>query len=325
MKTYYVKDLSKGLVLNNESFAVKLVESSQTKDNKPFYKLILVDRTGEIKAQIWADNIVNVEKSALIPGNVILINAMVEDYRGTLQLNILKASKVDETMLSEYMEASDFDLDKLWLELKAYVTAVKDINIQHLLEDILEDKELGARFKTYPAAEYVHHAFQGGLLEHTVEMLDLCMPLKKYYQEADFDLVTAGIILHDSGKLFELQPVGVTIQRTTEGYLIGHLIKSYELLLERGPKYLNMEQLLQLKHIILSHHGYLEFGSPVVPATIEANIVSYVDQLSSKTRIFQKVIRKNIDNGVAFSEFDKIIGAKVYLGETKDNETLDLI
>ncbi len=325
MKTYYVKDLEKGLVLNNESFAVKLVESAQTKDGKPFFKLILADKTGEIKAQIWADNIPNIEKSALIAGNVILINAMVEDYRGVLQLNILKASKIDETLLSEYMEASDFELDDLLEQLKKHVTSIKDKNIQKFLESIIADENMGPKLKTYPAAEYVHHAFQGGLLEHTVEMLDLAMPLKKYYKEANFDYIIAGIVLHDLGKLFELEPVGVTIQRTREGYLVGHLVKSYEILLERGPKYLNQEQILNLKHIILSHHGYLEFGSPVVPATIEAIIVSYVDQLSSKARIFQKIIRKNSESDSEFAEFDRTIGVKVYLGDRNPSDTLELI
>lgn len=322
MKTYYVRDLSKSLVLNNESFAVKLVESALTKDQKTYYKLILADRTGEIKAQIWSDNIPSIEKSALIPGNVILVNAMVEEYKGVLQLNILKAVRAPEAQLSEYMEASDFDLEELWKDLNKYIKDIKDERITNFLLELFNDKDIAVRFKTYPAAEYVHHAFQGGLMEHTVEMLDLSVPLKKYYKEANFDLITAGIILHDIGKLYELEPVGVTIQRTKEGYLVGHLIKSYEVLLNKGPKYLNEEQLTNLKHIILSHHGFLEFGSPILPVTIEAVIVSYIDQLSSKTRIFQKVIRKNQGNGSMFSEYDRTLGVKVYLGD--DNVT-DLI
>ena len=119
-----------------------------------------------------------------------------------------------------------------------------------------------------------------------------------------------------------LEPVGVSVQRTTEGYLIGHLIKSFETLLEKG-KLLKSETLLNLKHIILSHHGLLEFGSPVLPATIEATIVNYLDQLSSKTRIFQKLIRKNINNEQLFAEYDRIIGAKVYLGNLKRQDEVE--
>ncbi len=315
MKTYYVKDVSKGLVLNNETFAVKLVESALTKDGKNYYKLILSDRTGEIKAQIWSDNIPNIDRSSLIAGNVILINAIVEEYKGVLQLNILKASKAQESLLSEYLEASDFNIDELWANLMNFIKEIKDESIKKFLNELFDNKDIEVRFKTYPAAEYVHHAFQGGLLEHTIEMLDISTPLKKYYKEADFDLITAGIILHDIGKIYELEPVGVTIQRTKEGYLVGHLIKSYELLIEKGSKSLDNETLMKLKHIILSHHGFLEFGSPVLPATIEAIIVSYIDQLSSKARIFQKVIRKNSDTEAIFSEYDRTLGVKVYLGD----------
>ena len=314
MKTYFVKDLSKGLVLNNETFAVKICENLQTKDGKPYYKLVLADKTGEIKAQIWSDNIKNVSKNSLKIGAVMMVDAMVEDYRGVLQLNILKAEKVEENKLNDYMESSDFDLEDLWKDLLKHIDSVKNENIKKFLTDFLNDSEIGPKFKIYPAAEFVHHAFRGGLLEHTVEMLDMTTPLRKYYKEANFDYVVAGIILHDSGKLLELEPVGLVTQRTKEGLLIGHLIKSYELLMQKGKGILNEEQMINLKHIILSHHGYLEFGSPILPSTIEANIVTYVDQMSSKTRIFQKVIRQSQSNDMEFSEYDKIIGAKVYLG-----------
>jgi len=313
MKTYYVKDLRKGVVLSNESFAVKSVESSQTKDKKPFYKLLLIDKTGEVKGQIWSDHFADVEKTALIPGNVIMINGMVDDYKGSLQINILSASRLDDNQLTDYMEASDFDLEELWQDLQQHLAKVKTPQIKKLFEKLFSDQELTRKYKTYPAAEYVHHAFQGGLLEHVVEMLDISGPLKKYYPEANFDLITAGIILHDIGKLYELEPIGVVVQRTTEGYLVGHLVKSFEVLGEVGGNILDAETMLNLKHIILSHHGYLEFGSPVLPATIEANIVSYLDQLSSKTRVFQKLIRKNIGNEALFSEWDKITGLRIIL------------
>jgi len=314
MKTYYVKDLQKGLVLTNESFAVKSVESAQTKDKKAYYKLILIDKTGDVKGQIWSDNFANIQKPALIPGNVIMINGTVDEYKGSLQINILTASKLDDNLLDEYMEASDFDLDELWEDLQKHIDSVKDPQLSEFLKKLFTDKEIARRYKTYPAAEYVHHAFQGGLLEHVVEMLDLAQPLKKYYPEANYDFITAGIIMHDIGKLYELEPVGVVVQRTTEGYLEGHLVKSFEILLEKGKGILNESNMLLLKHIILAHHGFLEFGSPVLPATIEAVIVSYLDQLSTKARIFQKLIRKNMGNDQLFTEWDKLIGTRIYLG-----------
>lgn len=320
MKTYYVKDLQKGLVLTNESFAVKAVESSQTKDKKPFYKLILIDKSGEVKGQIWSDNFANVEKPALIPGNVIMLNGTVDEFKGSLQINILSASKLNDSLLEEYMEASSFDLEDLWKDLQKHISNLKDGQVKEFITKLFLDKEISTRYKTYPAAEYVHHAFQGGLLEHVVEMIDMSIPLKKYYPEANYDLVTAGIIIHDIGKLYELEPVGVVVQRTTEGYLEGHLVKSFEILVEKGKDILDASTMLQLKHIVLSHHGYLEFGSPVLPATIEAIIVSYLDQMSTKVRIFQKNIKKNMGNDQLFTEWDKLTGTKIYMGAIQTPE-----
>jgi 3'-5' exoribonuclease len=203
----------------------------------------------------------------------------------------------------------------LWQKLESYINGIADTEIKAMLKTIFADSEINRRFKTFPAAEFVHHSFRGGLLEHVVEMLDISGSLKSYYEEANYDYVYAGIILHDIGKIFELAPVGAAIERTKEGYLLGHLILSFETLLRYG-KDLDPEKLLNLKHIVLAHHGVLEYGSPVIPATIEAAIVHEVDKLSSTTRTYQKVIRQSRENGHEFAEWDKILGTKVYLGES---------
>lgn len=320
MKTYYVKDLQKGLVLSNETFAVKSSESALTKDGKQFYKIILLDKTGEIKGQIWNDKIPNVEKGCLVAGKVIMISGTVEDYRGSLQLNVFSATKVNEAQLDEYMEASDFDLTQLWDELNTYINNIDCVEIKQLLVSIFADEEISRKFKIHPAAEYVHHSFQGGLLEHVVEMLDIAQPLRKYYPEANFDLVTAGIILHDIGKLYELEPTGVVVQRTAEGHLIGHLVKSFQFVHDKATGKLSEKLLMQLEHIILAHHGELAYGSPVLPATIEAMIVNSVDYTSSKVRIFQKLIRKNSGSESEFSDWDKIVGTRVYLNNQDSSE-----
>lgn len=320
MKTYYVKDLQKGLVLSNETFAVKSTESALTKDGKQYFKIVLIDKTGEIKGQVWNDKIPNIEKGSLVAGKVVMISGTVEDYRGSLQLNLFSVTKVNEAQLDEYMEASDFDLNQLWEELNGYVENVTTPEIKDLLKSVFADDEITRKFKIHPAAEYVHHSFQGGLLEHVVEMLDLAQPLRKYYPEANFDLVTAGIIFHDIGKLFELEPTGVVVQRTAEGHLIGHLVKSYQYIHEKAVGKMSEKLLMQLEHIILAHHGELAYGSPVVPATIEAMIVNSVDYTSSKVRIFQKLIRKNSGSESEFSDWDKIVGTKIYLGNQETSE-----
>lgn len=323
MKTYYVSDLQKGMSLQGDTFALREVQLMETKAKKPYYRVTLVDKTGSISGNVWGDNFARVEKSALKAGKVVMIDAVVEDYKGTLTLNIDRVTAVSEATLDEYVEGSDFDLDELFGALMNYIEKVENKEIKKYLDSLFSDEDFAMKYKTMPAAEYVHHSFRGGLIEHVVEMLDLMQPLRKYYPEADYDMITLGVILHDVGKLQELFVDGTVVQRSKVGYLIGHIALGFELIVKTAEKYLSEEQLLLLKHIILSHHGSLEFGSPVVPSTLEAGIVSQLDSISSQVRIFQKVIRKNKNRDESFSEWDNILRTKVY--QSKSQEELRLI
>lgn len=323
MKTYYTSDLQKGMSLKGETFAVKEAQLTETKAKKPFYKVILIDKTGSINGNIWGDSFGQVQKGALKPGKVVVIDATVDEYKGCLTLNIDRVSEVSEATLDEYIEGSDFDLDELFASLMEYVENVEDSQIKAYLKKLFSDSDFALKFKTVPAAEYVHHSFRGGLMEHVLEMLDMSKALRKYYPEANFDIVTLGIILHDIGKLQELKVADTVVQRTPQGYLLGHIAMGYEFISTTAKEYLSEEQMMLIKHIILSHHGALEYGSPVVPSTIEAQIVSVMDSASSQVRIVQKVVRKNKTRDDNFSEWDNILKTKVY--QTKQKEELRLI
>lgn len=320
MKKLYIEDLEKNMVLTNETFAIKESIQSKTKDGKPYYRLLLIDKTGTINAQIWADRFDQVDRKALKAGNVVMVDGVVDQFKGSPQLNIQKLTRVDESRLDEYMEASDFDLDELWEKVNAHIQKITDKSLQKFMAKVFADEAFVKHFRTAPGAEQVHHSFMGGLMEHVLEMLDLASAFEPFYKEANFDLVRTGIILHDIGKLFELEITGTVVQRTKEGTLLGHITQSYEFLLEKANGILEGEILLQLKHIILSHHGMLEFGSPVVPMTIEAAIVHGVDEASSKVRIFQKILRKSAKKEGDFSDFDTIIGRRVYKTINKNGE-----
>lgn len=320
MKTYYVSDLQKGMSLQGETFAVKDVQLTETKSKKPYYRITLIDKSGSINGNIWGDNFTGVEKSAMKAGKVVMIDAVVEEYKGSLMLNIDRVAAVSEATLDEYVEGSDFDLDDLFSILTKHIDSVENKEIKSYLQSLFEDKEFAAKYKTMPAAEYVHHSFRGGLLEHVTEMLDLMVPLRKYYKEADYDMVTLGVILHDVGKLHELFVEGTVVQRSKSGYLLGHIALGLEFVVKSAEKFLTDEQLILLKHIVLSHHGSLEFGSPVVPSTLEAAIVSQLDSMSSQVRIFQKVIRKNKSREDSFSEWDNILRTKVYQSRQQTEE-----
>jgi len=317
MKNLYVKDLKKSDMLIQEMFAVQSTEKLLTKDGKPYVKVFLCDKTGVISGQIWSDALNNVEKGALSKGAVVTVDAKVEEFKGALQLNVLKVNAVNEQYIDEFIEGSSFGVDVLWNKLEKFIEKIKDAELKAFINSVFEDQDLKLKYSRYPAAEFVHHAFQSGLLEHVVEMLEISEPLEKYYPEANFDFVIAGIIFHDIGKLDELERIGVSMQRTTEGYLIGHLIKSFEFVTEKGKGKLSDKNLLTLQHIILSHHGQLEFGSPVKPTTIEAVIVHHIDMTSSQIRSIQRVIRTKVADEQGFTEFDRIAGTRIYTGEPK--------
>ncbi len=323
MKTYYISDLQKGMSLRGETFAVKDVQLTETKSKKPYYKVTLVDKTGSVSGNIWSDSFPQVQKGALKPGKVVVIDAVVDEYRGGLTLKIDRVGEVSEATLDEYIEGSDFDLDELYTKLEEHIDNVKDDKIKAYLKHIFSDAQFVLKFKTVPAAEYVHHSFRGGLMEHVLEMLDMSRTLGSYYPEVNFDIVTLGIILHDIGKLEELKVEDTVVQRTKEGYLLGHIALGYEFFLRTSSGFLDNEQIVCIKHIILSHHGELEFGSPIVPATIEAQIVSVVDTASSQVRIVQKVLRKNKPRDDEFAEWDNILKTRVY--QRKQKEELRLI
>lgn len=312
MKSIFVKDLRKSDILTQEMFAVQSFERLQTKDGKPYIKLFLSDKTGTIQAFIWSDNIPNVEKGTLQKGVVVIIDAKAEDFKGNIQLNIMKMGKVSEQYIEDFIEGSQFSVEELTDKLNKHIDSIQNESLKKLIDKLFSDPEIKLKFTFFPAAEYIHHAFQNGLLEHVVEMLDISDSLKDYYKDADFDLIKTGIIFHDIGKIYELERVGVVMQRTAEGYLLGHLIKSYEVLLKTSEGILDDKTLLVLKHIVLSHHGQLEFGSPVKPATLEATIVYHIDVLSSQTRSLERVEKNSPIDDLGFTDFDRIVGTKVY-------------
>lgn len=312
MKNIFVKDLRKSDILTQEMFAIQNFERLQTKDGKPYIKLYLSDKTGSIQGFIWSDSIPNIEKGCLQKGLVVMIDAKGEDFKGNIQLNISKMSKVSEQYIEDFIEGSQFSADELTDKLNKHIATIKTESLSKLIEKLFSDPDIKLKFTFFPAAEYIHHAFQNGLLEHVIEMLDLADIMKTFYKDADYDLIKTGIIFHDIGKIYEFDRVGVTMQRTVDGYLIGHLIKSYEALLDASKGILDDKTLLALKHIVLSHHGELEFGSPVRPATLEAMIVHHLDQLSSQTRSIERMEKNSAIDELGFTEYDRVLGTKVY-------------
>lgn len=320
MKTIYVTDLQKNMIIANETFVICSVEKAEDKNGKAYYKLTLGDKTGRINSKIWSDKLAQVESGALKEGNVVQISAKVEEYRGAFQLNIMSLNSVDEGTLDEFLESSEYNPDEMFDEL---IKEVEDINhkaLKEVLKKILTDPEISRRYKYWPAAATVHHDFRSGLLQHVLEMITFSKGIVRFYPDIDYDILKAGIILHDIGKIYELEASGVSTSYTKIGTLFGHIVIGSQIFAQYAKGNVPEDIYIHVIHLILSHHGSYEFGCPVLPSTVEANVLTYLDNLSAKARTAAKA-RKNIADGQSFSANNNWLqGARIWKGG--DYETL---
>ena len=313
MKDLYISDISDNQVLLNFVVGIKSVIQGTDKNNNTYYDLELVDKTGLIRGKIWSDKLQRIEKSAMKKGNVVTLQGVAKLFKGVLQITIddLNTVSEDEFDMDDLTKELNKDIDKMWGDLLDRIENLEDKQLKELANNCI--KEYGEQIQIAPAAERLHHGYRGGLLEHMTEMFDHMDVVKKYYPDADFDLITVGIIFHDLGKLKELKMDGFNIFRTDKGRLIGHLSLSVELFLQCLPEDFPKKKKVHIQHLILSHHGILEYGSPVMPKTIEAIILHKLDDFSSTIKQYQRVLEENQGSEQNFSQRDWALGTEVYL------------
>lgn len=306
-KTQFTKDLKeKDLV--ESPFLIKFSATAIGKNGKPFMNLVLMDKTGEVEARIWDD--VTSYVGLAVKDSVVWIDGRCQSYQGRRQVVIsrLQILREDEVNLKDYLPESTLDPEHLYLQLLDFVKGMQDPYYKALAEAVFcDDSEIAARVKRAPAAKSVHHAYLTGLLEHVVSIAKILDALAQHYGKiVDRDLLLLGGFFHDIGKIWELSYDRVT-DYTTEGKLIGHLVMGVELIerkireLEAQPGRLPgafpLEKKLLVKHLILAHHGRLEYGSPKEPHCLEALIVHMVDDLDSKVNAISRFIEADLNPG----------------------------
>jgi 3'-5' exoribonuclease len=284
-------------------FLIKFSATAMGKNGKPYMNLVFMDKSGEAEGKLWDD--VSSHIGQAVRDAFVWVEGRCQTYQGRRQIvvNRMHVMREDEVTVADYIIPSPVDPERLYGELKAYVETMKDPYYRALAEiTLLEDADIVDRVKRAPAAKSVHHAYKTGLLEHVVSITGILDALAKHYGKyLDRDLLFLGGFFHDIGKLWELSYDRVT-DYTTEGKLIGHLVMGVELVdrkireLEAQPgripedKFPEEKKLL-VKHLILAHHGILEYGSPKRPKVLEALIVHMVDDMDSKVnsiRIFME-------------------------------------
>ncbi|MDD3480845.1 MAG: HD domain-containing protein [Patescibacteria group bacterium] len=276
-KKLYIKDLKVGDSIFGEIFAVKSFTRKASRNNKPYIDIELADNSGTVRGKIWSDDIANCEE--VEEGDVVEINATVEEYNGP-QLNITNLKKIDKYEIGELQQKSQFDIEKMWADVKKTMDGIKNPHLKKLLDNVF-DKETTELYKKAAAAYRVHHAYVGGLLEHSWEMLKMADGVKDHYPKINMDLVNTGIILHDIGKMEEYV-ITTTIGFIDRGKLLGHIYMGAEKVKENLPKDMPEDLAEEIIHIILSHHGEPGMGSPIRPMTTEALAVHVFDVASSK-------------------------------------------
>jgi 3'-5' exoribonuclease len=296
------------------SFRVKYLNLAQAKDGKFYLNIILTDATGDLESRIW--NNAETIAAELEKGDYVQVSGKLNLYQGKKQFIISDIAKLEMSEINkeEFIMKSNHDPEKMYSELKKIVDELSDVYIKELLSNVLNDGEIARRLKLWQAGKTIHHAYQSGLLEHVLSCAKLAVSLSNVYQ-VNSSYVVAGAILHDLCKIYELTD-GDNVEYTEEGKLVGHLVKALEIIDRFSYRIQNFpyQMKLHLKHIMLSHHGEYEYGSPKIPQTKEAMLVHLIDHMDSKMNAFDTI--KKTDNNIGhWSGYVKHLDRIVFKGE----------
>ena len=293
---------------------VRRQTAKTAKNGNPFLSVELGDKTGNFNVNVFGDSPAFELFSSLKEGGVVRAEFRIEYFQDRLSPKLLRAELImldqltGSPLLANLVETAPEDAELLWLEFQEHLAAIAQAELRATVQAVFD--EIGAQFRTAPAAVAMHHAYRHGLLEHTVHMARACRALLPLYPEVDADLALAGVLVHDTGKVTEYQGDLVT-SRSRKGILQGHVVLGYQLMRKAGIKSkLNADLLERLEHIVLSHQGELEWGAAVIAATPEAVFVAKIDDLDAKMGMVQRLLRQ-ANEGDAFS--DKHLGLNAQL------------
>jgi len=282
MKSPYVSELGADQSIVTY-FLVCGKELCSSAKGRKWLQLELGDKTGVIFGKMWD----GFESAAatVSPDDVVKIQARSKTYNGKLELTVekIRRAEPEEYDLEDLIPHTEKSIGELKKKLADYLAGVRNPWIAQLLDAVMDDPRVAGRFERAPAAKVMHHAYVGGLLEHVVSLCGLCRAMAEHYPELDGDVLIAAAVLHDIGKLDEMS-YERAVQYTPEGELLGHILIGYELVSRKmdGIEGFPEEFKTLVLHLIASHHGHYEFGSPKLPMTREAVVFHYLDELDSR-------------------------------------------
>ncbi len=306
MKDIYIDDLmgfdeGKGF---DSYFLVLAKQQRTTKQNKPYLSLTLGDKRGQIEGRVWELGDPRIAKD-FERGDIVKVRGSVSRYddRAQVKVDQLRKALDGEADKMDMLPATTRDVAELWAELQAVVASITNPDLKRLLNALLDDPAIAEAYRIAPAARQLHHAWLGGLLEHVVSLLGLADRVASHYPMLDRDLLVTGVILHDIGKIRELS-WDTGFNYTVEGVLLGHIQMGVDLAektIAGLPGFPDRLRTLVL-HMILSHHGKLEFGSPKLPMIPEALVLNFVDDLDAKMQAMASEFERSAREGRAPDE-----------------------
>ena len=314
-KSQYLADLRVGDYV--DTIAIVKSKRSIPYRNRPGYylTLILKDRTGAVDGRVWED----AERidHEISERDVVRVRGIVELYQQLPQVRVASIEKVPEGEYdwSDLVPRTERDIDELWRKVTGTIESVQNPHLRSLLRSFFDDPEFTEAFKNAPASLYLHHNWVGGLIEHICSVLDLAEAICRNYPELDRDLLITGALLHDVGKIREYS-WQADIDRTDEGRLLGHLILGDEMITERIKQIPNFphELAMRIRHMLISHHGVGEWGSPRPPMTLEAAALHFLEFADAQLRKFATVLKERREPESPWTAYERTLGRRLFAG-----------
>lgn len=289
----YINTFNEGASIKGV-YLCKQKNSAVTKNGREYLNVTLADKTGTISCKIWDPNSMSIGDFQV--NDYVDVYGKVSVFNGALQFNIDKAFKAQDGSFNpaDYLPVSKRDAVEMWNELRAFISSVKTPCYKSLLVSFFGDSELADTFRKHSAAKMVHHGFVGGLMQHTLAVAKVCDFFATQYPLLDRDLIITAALLHDIGKTKELSAFPLN-DYTDEGQLLGHIVIGTNMISERAAKISDFPEVKknELLHCIVAHHGSLEFGSPKLPALMEAIALNMADNIDAKMELFEECINNS--------------------------------
>lgn len=309
----FIGEFQAGKVIHEDLLVVQHA-IKQARNGKDYQFIKLQDRTGQLDGYNWNYQAGSPEFKE---GQVVTVKGTIQEFKGNLQVNISSIAASGAAFdRDKFLPVTSRDVNVLYQELESMIARIQNPHLKKLLVTVSQDPEMKHLLQTAPAAKSMHHAYLGGLLEHLVSVMGLALRVCPHYPEINQDKVLAGTFFHDIGKIYELE-YKTAFEYSTPGILLGHLYIGCEIFdrfVRKFPQF-PAELSMEIKHIILSHHGLLEYGSPKRPKTLEALVVHHLDDLDAKINTINGLFEAAGKSNSPWTDYHRLLDRRFYRGD----------